>query len=272
MAPSPDNAETRRPEGQPQPARPRSAPGARRTIESAPLARLLTESSSSLLNTPFAASSMDFCTVRYGEFISSVDHAGCCWMLNSDAGAIWLELSQQIALVVSDRLLGGNGLPGKARRSPTAVERSILGRFVEMVAECIARILRVPVALKAAPKAQLRRLDETVAVISIAVVVDGCDGLMRLCLTESLAGMLATQAGENQPPPGRRVTISAATAEARIPADQLAGLSAGDVLVTDTEAEGELDILADGKATFAGTLASRNGRKVIKITRRLGDQ
>ena len=269
MAPSPDNAKAPQPKRQPAPLRTKSAHGSGQTTNSASLAKLLTESASSLLNTAFTASSIDFCTLGYGEFISSVDHAGCCWMLHSDSGVIWLELSQQIAIVVSDRLLGGDGAAGESRHSPTRIERSILTRFVEMVAECITRILPMPVTLEAAPNTQLRMPDETVAVVSIAVVADGCDGMIRLCLTENIGRMLA-EARQNQSH-SQRVTISAATAEARISKDQLGHLSMGDVLVTDTEAEGELEVLVDGKATFAGALASHNGRKVVRITRVLDE-
>jgi flagellar motor switch protein FliM len=51
--------------------------------------------------------------------------------------------------------------------------------------------------------------------------------------------------------------------------EELARMEAGDILSTDSDADGEVIVRIDGVPRFAARLGSADGRRAITITRRL---
>jgi flagellar motor switch protein FliM len=56
-----------------------------------------------------------------------------------------------------------------------------------------------------------------------------------------------------------------------VSAEELARLSEGDLLVTDTPADGEVLVRIGGIPRFYARLGASNGKKAIRITRRIGE-
>jgi len=210
--------------------------------------------------------------MRYAEFLSSVGEPACCWLLEGRAGGqatghlIWLELSPNVAAAMVDSLLGGSReLPP---RPITSIDRRLLRRYVDAVADAIqitcSRVAPLKVAL---PDSQRARpgADETVFAATFTISLSSRQGTMRLCLPAAIA-QAATATGQARQA-GDEVEVSVTTDETRIPRSQLAGLAAGDVLVTDSDADGEIIVRLNGKKAFAGRLGSSNGKRAVTITR-----
>ena len=58
-------------------------------------------------------------------------------------------------------------------------------------------------------------------------------------------------------------------AHAELDGKDLAALAAGDVLVTDAPADGEIVVRVDGRDRFAGRLARWGDRSAVYVTRKL---
>ena len=75
-----------------------------------------------------------------------------------------------------------------------------------------------------------------------------------------------------RPTASATLALSAAVAGILIAAQELAGLAAGDIIATDTPADGEVILRIGGIPKFAAKLALADGRRALTITRRLDAQ
>lgn len=237
------------------------------------LARNLGSSGRKLLGTSLELAATSVAPMQYAEFLASLEQTACCWLLGSSAGVVWVELSPEIASVIADVLLGGNQ-ESVTDRALTTIERHVLHRFVDTVAEAMEE----PLGQKPGPAdAQSPKLDpgEAVLVADFEVGLGDTQGLMRICLPAKLGESASAprpappqrdaHADPTPPPAGGAVELSVVAAESAIPPDQLAALRPGDVLITDTEAGKQLVVRLNGKDAFVGQLGSRNGKRAVTI-------
>lgn len=249
------------------------------------------------------------CCMALGVCAAGPDVSGQGKAAASAAGAgshaVWLEVSPQIAFPMIDRLLGGAAQEWYVpRRALTAIERRLLQRVGEAAANCLAtcwppprdrtaavqwgcRMDLAPASTPPPPEAVLAQF---------AVSMGRHAGALRLCLPrESVAfapepssgGADAPLATGNSPQPP---TDYASDASAVTPAwgagplelsvevphvtlsdEELAQLEAGDILLTDTPADGEVLIRVAGIPRFYARLGASKGHKAIRITRRVDE-
>ena len=252
----------------------------------AALADDLAASLSTLLRTPVTVHTRGAERCDWAQFRRSVSELTCCFPLAGDDGraAAWVEIPAALAFAFCARMLGGaGGAEGGEREIPdrplTPIERRVLGRVVDTVATCLAT---------ASP--QLRRPDgqadttapppdEPAAVLRLSVSMQPHAEPLRICLLcRDLPGELrpaADTAGQYhaiQVPAASGETpleLSVALDECAIDPDELAGLSRGDILVTDADADGEVIVRVAGIPKFIARLGTTEGKRVVKITRRL---
>jgi len=251
-----------------------------------------------LLSTSVQITPAGLTPLTYAAFLASLEEAACCWLLSAEisdgseapqdtvGGVIWLELSPAlVAATVSCLLNGGEDASPDRVRAPTQIERRLIRRFMDLAAEVIARTwqsLRIcAMAEDSAPARRGADPNEPVLAVTFAAALAGVDGAMRLCLPKRLAKALrpAAPAGRYEPndvpaddkSDAREVVLSVAAPDAVIPAEDIARIAPGDVLVTDTDAEDELIVRLEGQEQFAARLGLRNGKRAITITRRIED-
>jgi len=268
---------------------------------SAPLAisfaDAFSDRASRLLNTPAAVKPAALQCLSYGQYVGSIEDHSSCWLMNCPAGAVWVEVDSRLAAGLVDLLLGGTGRPAQLGGPLTEIDRTMLAGFVHLAVDLLGATLRTrieadvevrqdalqpgggtrPAQAASATKAGLPGPDQSFRRASFDVRVAGLAGAVRWGLPAELGDMLfAAATSEPAAPPNRPEgagsKLSVVAPASSISPEQLAGLAAGDVLVTDVEADGEVIVRIDGEARFTGRLGTRNGKKAVVITRPLDDE
>jgi len=231
------------------------------------------------------------------EFLASLEEPTCCCCLEAGAAdspapgapspgagvpVAWIEISPSIAFTMIDLLLGsrqsGQYVPC---RPLTDIERHVLRRIVHLAAGALAKVWPGPPAPGLAPSDRpLPRgpagLEAPTTVATFELSLQGQVGTMRLCAPAAArpAGAGPPPAGSEEPawprPAETPLLVSVASEEAGITAEELAKLAPGDIVTTETSADGEVIVRVAGIPKFAARLGSCNGRRAITITRRLG--
>jgi len=227
----------------------------------------------------------------YSEFLASLPGHTCCHMLaargtppptgaapNGAAAAhrVWVDADRGVAFALIDALLGGREGAYVPDRALTGVERGLLRHVVDLVAESLGQswpgdrtqsfeVVDDESGCAVAPG----RGEQPVTVAAFRLGLAGQTGALRLCLPEALLS-----AQRNGAQPQRRIAgpleISVVTAEIDLSQAELADLSAGDILMTDTPADGEVIVRVAGIPKFRGRLGTCDGRRAVTITRRMG--
>jgi len=238
------------------------------------LGKALSASISDLLGprVRFALTACD--ELQYADYLKSVDDASCCWILESSIAAVWVELSPRIAEGAAGLLLGGTGARKRLGGGLTVIERSVLHRFIDAIADAAGRFLNAEL-MRGGSGAPRTDLDEQVVVAEFSFALGDSDGTMHLCVPRKLLDRTPegdqTQARgpKESPSAAREVELAVVAGETSISPDELAKLAPGDVLVTDADADDEIVVRLDGRNAFAGRLGSRNGKRVVTILRPL---
>ena len=215
------------------------------------------------------------------DFRRNIQEPTCCYglavrpaLLAEAAGrasdGIQVDVGTEIAHPILDVLLGGPGGRGPASDRPlTAVERRLLRRLPEAVGECLsAALARTGTSVRLAEGPAAASWTGQVAVLTFRLSCRGADGAMRVVLPVAmLEAMLPGGLGEL----GRWSTIelSAALPDTSLPVSEAAALEVGDILTTDTPADGEVTVRLAGVAKFAARLGACNDHRAITITRPL---
>ena len=250
-------------------------------------ARNFARSASGLLRMPVRVRLSDVAYTGNSEFLASLAEPTCCFLL---AGApapgevdalsgegVWVEFSPSVAFGVITRLLGGADAAVPERLRPlTAVERKLLRRVVQVAAESLSEAISVASDMPlhiADDGAELQAVSpersRDAVVVGFEVCMDSA-GTMRLCMPKGVLQKFLSPA-----PPARRhqpVEVSASTGEMVLPLDELAGLSPGDVVTSDTSDDGEVIVHVAGVPRFVGRLVAMDGKTAVRITREIEAQ
>lgn len=222
----------------------------------------------------------------YAEFLATVAEHTCCHILAARAAGgepnlvepveyVWIEIDRGLAFVMIDALLGGDHGAYIPDRALTGVEHGLLRHVIDEAGTCLAEAWSGPGSVSfetvgpgaAAGPGPLGHVDQPVTVLTLHLAMSGQSGTLRLCLPRSLF----SPGGAEPRRSGGPIEISVVTAEVALSSSDLAGLSAGDILTTDTPADGEVIIRVAGIPKFRGLLGTCNGRRAVTITRRITD-
>ena len=245
------------------------------------------------LQSPLSARVIGVSSGTLAEFAASVEEPSCCLRVvagaangaeaaGSSSPPAWMEISPQVAYPILDRLLGGTGRECYVPNRPlTAIERKLLWRVAEEAIGCIGRSWRSAslaiaggsIAPAAIPPAEA---PEDVLVLKFTLALGRHAGAMRLCLARRLLPAAAPEdqylAGEDRgahAPAGSPLELSVVVQDPAVTAEELAELGKGDILVTDADADGEVIVRVAGIPKFYARLGASNGRRAIRITRRI---
>jgi len=230
----------------------------------------------------------------YAEFLATLAEHTCCHILSArrpDAGAlpnageqathhrVWVDAERRVSFALIDALLGGTEGAYIPNRALTDVERGLLRHIIDAVAASLGeawpgdegRTFEVVGSERCDEPPAAGQAHEPVMVLAFRLDLAGQGGALRLCLPQSL---LPAHAERNQAArtPSGPIEISVVTAEIELSASELADLAAGDILMTDTPADGEVVVRVAGIPKFGGRLGTCNGQRAVTITRRVSDR
>ena len=271
-------------------ARPACPPVVLRSFQE-DFARRFAEHAGALTGSELTVTSGGWSRQSYAQFLAALAEHTCCHILAVRAeagrsapapadtepiGYVWLEVGRGIAFAMIDALLGGDGRAYVPDRALTGVERGVLRHVIDVAGDCLAESwarwssvsfeVLGPSAMGA--RQGLGHVEQPVTVLALHLAMSGQAGALRLCLPQSLLSP-GGAVGGSAPAGGGPVEISVVTPDVTLSSSDLADLSAGDILTTDTRADGEVIVRVAGIPKFCGRLGTCNGRRAVTITGRI---
>lgn len=236
--------------------------------------------------------------IYYSEYILSVSNPACLYTFeikNTDIKGV-LELSPELALILVDRLLGGNGKGTKGSKVITPIEQKVLYIFVEKVMSELKKswmqIENYNFILGSFESdidfVQITSQSDSVLIITCEINIGDTKSLLNLCYaTYAFDAVLTKMASQNFSTTrtskfsGSAVKniivdnlkktelyVNAEFTTAAISLKSLLELEIGDVILTNGKTGDEVIIKVDGKPLFYGVPGTVNGHKAVKVTSR----
>jgi flagellar motor switch protein FliM len=232
----------------------------------------------------------------YSEFLLSISRPSCLYIfkiVESDAMAI-LELSPQLVLAMVEHLLGGNAEGEKKSRAITRIEQSIVKGIVLRALADLQRAWRTITDQtfkldryeSEGDFAQIAPASEIVMVISFEVTIGSTKHLMNLCfptfaMDDVLARLNVQNIGkmDNGKGPNEwsqhllrkmertRLPVVGILGTTTMTIRNLLDMEPGDILVTNTPTDGEVEVLIGGKKRLVGHPGISGGTVGIQVTR-----
>lgn len=237
--------------------------------------------------------------IYYSEYVLSVPNPACLYTFqikNTDIKGV-LELNTDLALLLVDRLLGGNGSSKKQNNNITLIEQKVLTVIVERITQDLKKTWQIIdnmdfLVERFEPDidfVQLTSPNESVLLISFEVSFGDESFLMNLCFaTFAFDTILAKMSSQKLPTSisnkgqskssrhilGKQlnqvyVPVKVELGKTTITLKELSELKKGDVIILDNKIDEEHSIRVNDKLLFFGYPGISNKHKAIKITKSL---
>jgi flagellar motor switch protein FliM len=235
--------------------------------------------------------------MTYGDFISGLPNPTSFNLISADGlqGQMCLEISPLIIYPIIDRLLGGTSqdlfIP---QRPMTLIEtrliENVTRRGLEALSEAWQSVRSLRFAITATESnpqlVQIVPPNEVVVVVGLEMKLANRAGTMNLCIPynviEPVMADLSTQnwfavgADENSKASRERIVgsleratvgVSAILAETTITVRDLAGLSTGDLILTEKHAGSPVVLCVEGQKKFVAEVGRCRRSRAVKILR-----
>lgn len=236
----------------------------------------------------------------YDDYTKQVPETAVLSLVNMDPlpGHMILELSQESAFILLDRLLGGPGKPLERARPITEIELVLLRGIMNSLLDDIKEGWRTVIDLNP-------RLGETLPNLHVAPITFATDavlvavfeirmtdtiGTMTFCLPYTMmepvvpslnARVLFTNSdrpanagakeGLRRSVKGVEVPVVANLGQAILLVRELLSLRPGDVIRLDTPVDGEVQVTVGSKTRFTGRPGLRGSKVAVGVTNVLAD-
>ena len=236
--------------------------------------------------------------LTYGEFLFSLENPTCFNLLRSEGldGHLVLELSPAVAFPLVDRLLGGG--KGAAAGDPppdrplTDIESRLVGRMTKLAVSCLERAWETlaPLELSVAQTESNPQLiqvvppNEVVVLVAFELTLGEARGMMNLCVpfntlepvAARLSGDVWSSYGKKSADPREKAVLDRGVSRARVPlgvtlatttltARDLALLAPGDVILTECDSRGPLELCVGGRPAFRCRPGALRGHKAVRV-------
>ena len=231
--------------------------------------------------------------MSYSQFAFSRSNPTCFAVIQATPlpANLALDFQPTILYPILDCLLGGGKRPcAPPNRPPTELEARLATRVAQLLLNELhdlwERVLAVNLQVDRiesnAHGVRLVAPRERVITLTFETLVAEQSGRIALCLPLRAVRKIVDKllAGDLRAKPSVQPTMSAPgeTTELSVQVDlpfvtaaQLERLQVGDVLLSNVEADGLVDVLLNGKAAYQGRLGSAGGRRAVELTRRAED-
>ena len=233
--------------------------------------------------------------LTYSEFVFSLENPTCFNLLTAKPleGNLILDINPSILYPIINRLLGGGKETGAmARRALTEIElrlvRRITGLFLNDLKRAWSNIVPLDFEVERVESnpqlVQIVPPNEVVVLISFELTLGDVRGMMNLCIPFNAIERIGTKLTTNNWVSYARaeptadsirkmsdclqdalVEVVATLATSRITTSDLLGLRVGDIITTEKDIHGPLDVAVEGVAKFRANPGAVKGHKAFQI-------
>jgi flagellar motor switch protein FliM len=221
----------------------------------------------------------------YRDYIETSESPTAIVSLKSfESNQTWLiEIGRHLAFAFIDSMLGGSIETGGSvdDREFSAVETRLLERVVHSL------LIQLVSSVGGADQLQIRHVvsdaklitegtsNEAVVLISFEISIESLMGLVQLCVPWNIVAVDPHESAisdrglnDRAKTVARSIPVSGTVkiANLKLPAKDLATLGPGDLILTETDANGEIPLDVAGVEVFRGKAGQHHGRKVIRLT------
>ncbi|WP_053957429.1 flagellar motor switch protein FliM [Inediibacterium massiliense] len=228
------------------------------------------------------------------EFINSVSNPAVLAIIDFAPleGQIILDITAEVAFVIIDRILGGNGKPMEETRNFTEIEISLLKKLVKQILKLFQEPWENVVELE--PKlekietnsqfAQIVSPSETIALVTLSIKIGEVEGMVNLCIPhlviEPILPKLNTRLWFTNTNKERTIedeeilvhriektqaSIRAVLGSTHITVSEFLDLQIGDVIELDTLIQEPVKILVENQLKYYGKPGSKKKKMAIQI-------
>lgn len=237
--------------------------------------------------------------IYYSEYCLSVSNPACLFTFNikdTDVKGI-LELNNDLALSLVDKLLGGNGLGTKQTKIITPIEQKVLRVVVERIMQDLKKgwqtIDQMDFEIERFEPdidfAQITSQSESVLLISFEILIGEQSFLMNICFAtfafDAILARLSTQklssvrAVKHFGQSARDVLshhisrtlipIRVELGSTKLSVKELLEMKEGDVIRLETKISDDQKVRTGNQLLFTGRVGISNNKKAIKVTQKL---
>lgn len=237
--------------------------------------------------------------IYYSEYVLSVANPACLFTFdikNTDIKGIF-EVGPDLALVLVDMLLGGNGEETSTPKNITAIEQKVIGGVIERAMKDMSKAwltidnyeFMVDRFESDIDFAQITSQSESVLLITFEVAIGEKTFFMNLCFATFAFDAILTKLSTQKLSKIRPSKYSAANVQklirnslnetvvplkvelgqAQISFEELLTLEKGDVIKLKTKTDDEYPVLINDKTIFTGRAGMVNKHRAIKIVKKL---
>lgn len=237
--------------------------------------------------------------IYYSEYVLSVANPACLFTFeikDTDVKGI-LELNNDLALSLVDKLLGGNGLGTKQTKIITPIEQKVLRVVVERIMQDLKKAWQTIdnmefVVERFEPDidfAQITSQSESVLLISFEILIGEQSYLMNLCYAtfafDNILARLSSQklssirAIKHFGQTARDVVthhlshtslpIKVELGTSKLSVRELLEMQNGDIIRLETKISDDQKVRTGTQMLFLGRVGVSNNKKAIKVTKKL---
>jgi flagellar motor switch protein FliM len=237
--------------------------------------------------------------IYYSEYVLSVSNPACLFTFSikdTDVKGI-LELNNDLALSMVDKLLGGNGLGSKQTKIITPIEQKVLRVVVERIMQDLRKawqtIDNMDFELERFEPdidfAQITSQSESVLLISFEILIGEQSFLMNICFAtfafDNILARLSSQklsSVRSQKHFGQtaRDVVSNHLSKTLLPLQvefgisklsiqELMEMNVGDIIRLETKISDDQKIRTGNHLLFLGRVGEMNNKKAIKVTKKI---
>jgi len=258
--------------------------------------RLLQTFLSGYLRAPVKISVLTVDQYAYSEFSNAISNPAFLTIANFEPlnGQVVIDISTNIAFIIIDRLLGGDGEKVDEIRSFTEIELTLLEKIMRKVLELVSQawdnvIILNPTLEKIETNSQFAQIispNETVALITLNVGIGNIEGMINICIPhiviEPILNQLNTKlwfsttkrdsSDVDKELIERRiknayVALGAVLGSTHITVRDLLELQKGDVIKLDSKIDDGIKINVGKSLKFYGMHGTNNNKIAVKITK-----
>lgn len=237
--------------------------------------------------------------IYYSEYVLSVANPACLFTFqikDTDVKGI-LELNNDLAFSLVDKLLGGNGLGTKQTKIITPIEQKVLNVVVERVMQDLKKAWQTIDDMNFEVErfepdidfAQITSQSESVLLISFEILIGEQSYLMNICFAtfafDNILARLSSQklssirAIKHYGKSAREVVSQNLSAVAlpiqvelgttKLSVKEIMEMEIGDIIRLDTKLSDDQKVRSGKHILFLGRIGLSNNKKAIKVTKKL---
>lgn len=236
--------------------------------------------------------------IYYSEYVLSVANPACLFTFeikNTDVKGV-LELNNDLALSLVDKLLGGNGLGTKQTKVITSIEQKVLRVVVDRVMQDLRKAWQTVDSMEFVIErfepdidfAQITSQSESVLLISFEILIGEQSFLMNICFATFAFDTILSRLSSQKLSSIRTIKHYGHTARnilsqhlsktllpiivelgnTKLSVKELLEMEKGDIIRLETKIGDDQKIKTGNQLLFMGRVGVSNNKKAIKVTKK----